>query len=185
MAGSISSLTYNTYLKENVWYAFYLKCVFDGPFDPSLVKTTPSVGDNVYEVKSTSSTSSTSSTFNGYDLWGTVLSISNNGNRVTCRRNSDNAEYTFVRTKYNGSLKAWYNSTYNRRIYTQTESPEPLEGFYDENGDIYTPWSIYINGYSNIQLSSYNNNVVTLYASDYDSYDEPGIEPDDPIGGEV
>ena len=162
MAGSISSLTHNTFLKENVWYAYDSLYVFNYSNDPSLNKLTPSVGDNFYLVQGTSSTTSTTYTFSSYDLWGTILSISNHGNRIVCKRSSDNEEYTFVRIKHTGNLIAWYSSSDNQRVYTQTIAPVPLEGFYDENGIVYTGYTIGVGGQTPVSISSVANDKIVL-----------------------
>lgn len=130
----------NTYLKENVWYAYNSRYVFNydsSSDDPALTKLTPNVGDSFYLVNGTASSTSTTYTFSSYSLWGTVTEVLNNGDRIKCKRTSDNTEYIFVRMKYDGDLRAWYNSSGNQRVYTQTTDPVELEGFYNENGVVY------------------------------------------------
>lgn len=145
MATGDYTFTYNTYLKENVWYAYNSLYVFncDQLNDPALTKLYPSINDNFYIVSGTTSTSTTF-TFSSYTLWGIVTAISNNGDRITCRRSSDNVEYVFVRAKYDGTLRAWYDSNNDQRVYTQTTTPVELEGFYDENGIVYRGYDIAI-----------------------------------------
>ena len=155
MATGDYSFTYNTYLKENVWYAYNSLYVFncDQISDPSLTKLYPSVNDNVYIFSGTYSSTSTTYTFNSYTLWGVVIAISNNGDRITCRRNSDSSEYVLVRAKYDGTLRAWYNSLGDQRVYTQTTTPEELEGFYDENGTVYRGYDFTVTNGTNYWTS--------------------------------
>lgn len=70
MATGDYSFTYNTYLKENVWYAY--NSVYDfncGQInDPSFTKLYPSVNDNFYtDPVNESTTTVFDSSYNGYD----------------------------------------------------------------------------------------------------------------------
>lgn len=166
MATGDQTLIHSTYLKENVWYLDSLLYVFDCLNDPSLTKLTPSVGDNIYLIQGTSSTTSTSYTFNKYFLWGTLLSITNNGNRILCKANQSGNEYIFVRVKYDGNLRAWYSSSDNQRVYTQTTNPVALEGFYNENGIVYQQYDIVVGGCTGVKISSVTDEKIVLHASD-------------------
>ncbi len=132
--------TNNTYLYENVWYAYNSRYIFNyhsSSDDPALTKLYPNLGDDFYIVTSIASVGSTTFTIDSYSLWGTVTEILNNGDRIKCKRNSDNTEYIFVRSKYEGDLRAWYNPLGNQRVYTQTIDPVELEGFYNATGIVY------------------------------------------------
>ena len=167
MATGDSTLDHSVYLKENVWYAYNSRYVFNHTSDPSLSKLNPSIGDAFYIILSTTSSTSTTYTFStNCNYWGTVTEVINN-DKIICKRASDNEEYAFVRMKYDGSLRAWYSSSDNQRVYTVDTTPRELEGFYNADGVVYEGYDISVGNFTAVKISSVVDNVsITLSGSE-------------------